>query len=73
MYILQHNTVLKEPLSTNSLIVANKRAKMPGDLVARADPNNIKTDTLDQTDHGYNKYGRNCDSLNHFVLQKHLL
>ena len=60
--ILQHNTVLKELFPTNSFIVANKRAKNLRELVARADPHNIKTDLLNQTDDGYKKCGRKCDN-----------
>ena len=69
-HILQHNTVLKELFPTNWFIVANKRAKNLRELVARADPYNIKTDLLDQTDHGYKKCERKCDSCNNFVLEK---
>ena len=69
-HILQHNTVLKELFPTNSFIVANKIAKNLRELVARADPYNIKTDRLNQTDHGYKNCGRECDSCNNFVLEK---
>ena len=54
----------------NSFILANKRAKNLCELVARADPYNIKTDHLDQTDRGYKKCGRKCDSCNNFLLKK---
>ena len=57
----------------NSFILANKRAKKLCELVARADPYNIKTDHLDQTDRGYKKCGRKCDSCNNFFLRKQLL
>ena len=30
----------------------------------------MQTDLLDQTDHGYKKCGRKCDSCNNFVLEK---
>ena len=60
----------KELSPTNSFIVANKRAKNLGELVARADPYNIKMDLLNQTDHGYKKCGLKCDSCNNFVLEK---
>ena len=69
-HILQHNIVLKELIPTNSFIVANKRAKNLRELVARADRHSIKTDLLNQTDHGYKKCGRKCDSFNNFVLEK---
>ena len=39
-------------------------------MVARADPNNIKMDLLNQTDHGYKRYGLKCNSCNNFVLEK---
>ena len=69
-HILQRNTLLKELFPTNSFIAANKRAKNLRELVARVDPYNIKTDLLNQTDHGYKKCGRKCDSCNSFVLEK---
>ena len=69
-HILQHNTLLKELFATKSFIVANKRAKNLREMVARADPNNIKMDLLNQTDHGYKRYGLKCDSCNNFVLEK---
>ena len=56
-HILQNNTVLKELFPTNSFVVANKRTKNIHRLVARADPYNIKTVLLDQTDHGYKTFG----------------
>ena len=68
--ILQHNTVLKELFPTNSFIVVNKRAKNLRELVARADPYNIKTGLLNQTDHRYKKCARKCDSCNNFALEK---
>ena len=68
--ILKHNSVLKELFLTNSFIVANKRARKLRELVACADLYNIKTDLLIQTDHGYKKCGRTCDSCNDFVLGK---
>ena len=69
-HILQHNTLLKELFATKSFIVANKRAKNLREMVARADPSNIKMDLLNQTDHGYKRYGLKCDSCNNFVLEK---
>ena len=69
-HILKHNSVLKELFPTNSFIVANKRAKTLQELVACADPYNVKTDLLNQTDYGYKKCGRICDSSNNFVLGK---
>ena len=69
-HILQQNTVLKELFPTNLSIVANKRAKNLRELVARADPYDIKRDLLNQADHGYNNCGHKCDSCNNFVLEK---
>ena len=40
------------------------------ELFARADPYNIKTDLLNQTDLDYKKCGHKCDSCNNFVLEK---
>ena len=54
-HLLHHKIVLKEEFLLNSFIVANKNAKNFRDLVACADPCNIKMDLLDQTDHGYKK------------------
>ena len=68
--ILQHNTVLKELFPTNSFIVANTGAKNLRELVARADPYNIKMDLFNQTDHGYKKCARKCDYCNNFALKK---
>ena len=42
-------------------------------MVARADPDNIKADLLNQTAHGYKKCGRMCGSCNNFVLEKTFL
>ena len=69
-HILQHNTVLKELFPTNSFIVANKGAKNLPEFIARVDPYNIKMDPLNQTDHGYKKCGRKCQSCGNFVLEK---
>ena len=69
-HILQHNTVLKELFPKNLFIVGNKRAKNLRELVARADPYNMKMDLLNQTDHGYKKWGRKCNSCNNFILEK---
>ena len=69
-HILQHSPVLKELFPTNLFIVANKRAKNLRELVTRADPYNIKTDLLNETDHVYTKLGCKCDFCNKFVLEK---
>ena len=69
-HISQHNTLLKELFSTNSFIVTNKRAKNLRELVARVDPYNIKADLLNQTDHGYKKFGCKCHSCNNSVPEK---
>ena len=61
-HVLQNNTVLKELYSTNSFIFANKRGRTLPELVARADHYNIKTDLVDQNDHGCYICGRKCDS-----------
>ena len=61
-HILQNKTVLKELFPTNSFVVANKRTKNIHGLVAPADPCNIKTVLLDQTDHGYKKFEHKFDS-----------
>ena len=60
---------MKELLQSNSIIAANKRRNNLHQLIARADPYNIKTDFLDQTPHGYKKCGRKCDSYDNFVLE----
>ena len=52
-HILQNNTVLKELFPSNSIIVVNKRGNNLHQLIARADPYNIKMDLSDQTPHGY--------------------
>ena len=61
---------MKELFPTNSFIVANRIAKNLRELAARTDPYNIKTDLLNQTDHGCKKCGGKCDSCNNFVLPK---
>ena len=61
---------MKERFSPNLFIVANKRAKNLQELVACADPYNIQTDLLDQTDHAYKKCGCKCDSWKNFILEK---
>ena len=63
-HILQHDTVLRELFPANSFIVANRRAKNPRELVARADSYNIKTDFSNHSYHGYKKCGHKCDSCN---------
>ena len=70
-HILQYNTASKELFPTNLFIVANKRATNLQELVLRADPYNVKTDLLNQTDHFYKKYG--CVTLLIILfLRKHL-
>ena len=54
-HLLQNNTILKELFPANLFIVANKRADKLRELLERANRFNIKTDLLDQTDHGYKK------------------
>ena len=61
---------MKEVFPTNSFIVANKIAKNLRELDALADLWNKKTDLLNQTDHGYKKCERMCDSCHNFVLEK---
>ena len=53
---------MKELLLTNLFFAANKKAKNLRELVAHADPYNIKMDLLESTDQGYKKCRRKCDS-----------
>ena len=52
-HLLQNNNILKELFPSNTFVVANKKCNNLRQLIARADPYNIKTDLLDQTQHGY--------------------
>ena len=69
-HVLKNNTVLKELFPTNIFIVVNERPRNLHELVACADRYNIKTDLLNQTDHGYKKYKRKSDFCNNFFLEK---
>ena len=61
---------MKELLLTNSFFAANKKAKNLRELVAHADPYNIKMDLLESTDQGYKKCRRKCDSWDNLFLKK---
>ena len=66
-HLLETDDILKQSFPKNSIIVASKRRRNLQDLLTRADPYNIKSDSLDLNVDGYKKFGKKCDSCNNFV------
>ena len=67
--VLQQAPILNELFPDSAIMVANKRENNLADLILRSDPYNIKGDITDQSEHGYVKCARNCDSCSNFVLE----
>ena len=66
-HLLKTDDTLKELFPRNSIVVANKEGRNLQELLARADPYNIKSDLLDLKDRDYKKCGKSCNSYNNFV------
>ena len=67
MYLLQNSKVLKDLYPPAHTLVANKRENNLKELVLRADPYTIKSDCTDNSDHGYTRCNKRCDSCSNFV------
>ena len=61
MNILQENPEVKKISLDGSIIVANKRCKNLKELLARADPYDVKEDLLSNAIGGYKICGKKCD------------
>ena len=66
-HLLETDDILKQSFSKKSIIAANKKRRNLQDLLTRADPYNIKSDSLDLNVDGYKKFDKKCDSYNNFV------
>ena len=67
MNILQESPEVKKIFPDVSIIVANKRCKNLKELVARADPYDVREDLLPNPVGGYKIRGKKCDSCNNMV------
>ena len=67
LYLLQNSEVLKDLYPPAHILVANKRENNLKELVLRGDPYTIKSDCTDNSDHGYTRCNKRCDSCSNFV------
>ena len=67
MNILQENPQVRKIFPDGSIIVANKRCKNLKELLARADPYDVREDLLLNPVGGYKICGKKCDSCNNMV------
>ena len=67
MNILQENPEVRKIFPDGSIIVANKRCKNLKELLARADPYDVREDLLPNPIGGYKICGKKCDSCNNMV------
>ena len=65
--ILQENPEVRKIFPDGSIIVANKRCKNLKELLARADPYDVREDLLPNPAGGYKICGKKCDSCNNMV------
>ena len=65
--ILQENPEVRKIFPDGSIIVANTRCKNLKELLARADPYDVREDLLPNPVGGYRICGKKCDSCNNMV------
>ena len=65
--IIESDPFLAELFPAESILVAFKKENTLSNLLLRSDPYNVKESLLDNTEKGYVKCTRKCDSCNNFV------
>ena len=67
IHISRENPEVRKIFPDGSIIVANKRCKNLKELLARADPYDVREDLLPNPVGGYKICGKKCDSCNNMV------